>query len=64
VNVLTDPALKRIPTDAVPTYAEIIRDGGTNPEYHPVIPAAKCSRTVGQDSCAPLDPNEPVVSLR
>ena len=34
VNVLTDPALKRIPTDAVPTYAEISRDGGTNPGYH------------------------------
>lgn len=64
VNALTDPALKRIPTDAVTTYAEIIRDGGTKPGYRPVIPAAKCSRTVGRDSCAPLDPNKPVVPLR
>jgi beta-glucosidase len=64
VNVLTDPALKRIPTDAVPAYTQITRDGGTEPGYRPVIPPAKCSRTVGQDSCAPTDPKGPVVSLR
>jgi beta-glucosidase len=64
VNALTDPTLKRIPTDAVPTYTKITRGGGIEPGYRPVIPAAKCSRTVGQDSCAPLDPNGSVVSLR
>lgn len=58
------PALRRVPTDAVQTYTQITRDGGTSPAYRPVIPAAKCSTTVGKDSCAPLDVNGPTVALR
>ncbi|CPT60865.1 Beta-glucosidase A [Mycobacteroides abscessus] len=64
VDALGDPALKRVPTGAVATYTQITRDAGTVPGYRPVIPAAKCSTTVGQDSCAPLDPNGPTVALR
>jgi len=64
VNALTDPALKRVPTDAVATYTKITRGGGVDAGYRPVLPAARCSRTVGQDSCAPLDPSGPVASLR
>jgi beta-glucosidase len=37
VNVLTDPALTRIPTAAVPAYTQIIRQGGVGPDYLPVI---------------------------
>lgn len=64
VDALGDPALKRVPTDAVETYARITRDGGTEPGYRPVLPAAKCSTTVGADSCAPLDPNGPLARLK
>lgn len=64
VDALRDPALKRMPTDAAQTYNQITRDGGTVPGYRPVIPAAHCSTTVGQDSCAPLNPNGPVAVLR
>ena len=46
VNALTDPALRRIPTDAVPVYTKITRGGGVEAGYRPVLPAAKCSRTV------------------
>lgn len=38
VNVLKDPALKRIPTAAVPAYKEIIRNNGVGPDYLPVMP--------------------------
>jgi len=64
VDALGDPALTRVPTDAVQTYTQITRDGGTATGYRPAMPAAKCSSTVGKDSCAPLDPNGPVVPLR
>ncbi|QRY48527.1 glycoside hydrolase family 1 protein [Mycolicibacterium boenickei] len=64
VDAVGDPALKRVPTDAVATYTQITRDGGTVPGYRPVIPAAHCSMTVGQDSCEPLDPNGPLAQLR
>jgi beta-glucosidase len=64
VDALGDPALTRVPTDAVQTYTQITRNGGTAPGYRPVMPAAKCSSTVGKDSCAPLDPNGPVAPLR
>ncbi|GAA2398410.1 family 1 glycosylhydrolase [Mycolicibacterium llatzerense] len=63
VDAMGDPALRRVPTDAVQTYTQITRDGGTPPGYHPVLPAAHCSTTVGQDSCAPLDANGPTVVL-
>ncbi|MCP3810881.1 family 1 glycosylhydrolase [Mycobacteriaceae bacterium Msp059] len=64
VDALGDPALKRVPTDAVATYTQITHDGGTVPGYRPVIPAAQCSTTVGEDSCKPLDPNGPLAELR
>ncbi|MDR3660464.1 MAG: family 1 glycosylhydrolase [Mycobacterium sp.] len=64
VDALGDPALRRAPTDAVQTYTQITRDGGTAPGYRPVIPAAHCSTTVGQDSCAPLDVNGPLAQLK
>ncbi|HLR98313.1 MAG TPA: family 1 glycosylhydrolase [Mycolicibacillus parakoreensis] len=64
VDAAGDPALTRVPTDAVETYTRIIGDGGTVPGYRPVIPAAQCSTTVGEDSCAPLDPNGPLAELR
>jgi beta-glucosidase len=64
VDAVNDPALRRVPTDAVQTYTQITHDGGTPPGYRPVIPAAKCSTTVGKDSCAPLDVNGPTVALR
>jgi beta-glucosidase len=38
VNALTDPALKRIPTAAVPAYREIVRNNGVPPAYRPVLP--------------------------
>jgi beta-glucosidase len=38
VNVLKDPALKRIPTAAVPAYKEVIRNNGVGPGYRPVQP--------------------------
>ena len=64
VDALGDPTLKRVPTDAVATYTQITRDGGTAPGYRLVLPAAHCSTTVGRDSCAPLDPNGPRAELR
>ncbi len=64
VDALGDPALRRVPTDAVQTYTQITRDGGTPPGYRPVLPAAHCSTTVGQDSCAPLDTNGPLAKLK
>ena len=37
VNVLTDPELKRIPTDAVAAYRRIIRDGGVPADHRPLL---------------------------
>jgi len=56
--------LRRVPTDAVQTYTQITHDGGTPPGYRPVIPAAKCSTTVGTDSCRPLDENGPLAIIK
>ncbi|SEB26695.1 beta-glucosidase [Mycobacterium sp. 283mftsu] len=64
VDALGNPALRRVPTDAVQTYTQITHDGGTPPGYRPVIPAPLCSTTVGQDSCAPLDVNGPLTTLK
>lgn len=64
VDALNDPELKRIPTDAVATYTQITRDGGTVNGYRPALPAAHCSTTVGKDSCEPLDPDGPLAELK
>lgn len=37
VNVLTDPALTRVPTAAVPVYRDIIATQGVPPQYRPVV---------------------------
>ncbi len=37
VNVMSDPALTRIPTAAVPAYHSIIADRGVPPDYRPVL---------------------------
>ena len=64
VDVLGDRGLKRVPTDAVEAYTELIRTGGTAARYRPILPAANCSSTVGRESCAAIDPNGPVAALR
>ncbi|TDC80651.1 family 1 glycosylhydrolase [Actinomadura sp. 7K507] len=43
VDVLTDPSLKRRPTDAVPTYRSIIADRGVPSGYVPVRKPGWCS---------------------
>lgn len=43
VDALTDPALARRPTDAVPTYRETIAAGGVPPAYLPVRRPAWCA---------------------
>jgi beta-glucosidase len=37
VNVETDLSLARIPTDAVPAYQDVIRNGGLSADYRPVM---------------------------
>ncbi len=37
VDVLTDPELKRRPTDAVAAYREVIREQGVPPDYKPIL---------------------------
>jgi beta-glucosidase len=64
VDVRNDPTLTRTPTDAVAAYTRLIRDGGTASGYRPVLPAARCSRTVGESSCTPLDPHGAVATLK
>lgn len=64
VDAADDPSLEGGTTDAVATYTQITRDGGTTPGYRPVLPAAECSTTVGKDSCEPLDPNRPLAELK
>ncbi|WP_216898475.1 family 1 glycosylhydrolase [Nocardia alni] len=54
VDVLTDPALTRRPTDAVPAYAEITRHGGVPANYRPVRPPAGCALGDLPGSC--VDP--------
>ncbi len=38
VNVDTDPALARTPTDAVDAYGAIVRSGGVPADYRPTRP--------------------------
>ncbi|MEV6279930.1 family 1 glycosylhydrolase [Nocardia sp. NPDC051832] len=54
VDVLTDPALTRKPTDAVPAYAAITRAGGVPPRYRPTRAPKACSFVDALASC--LDP--------
>ena len=52
VDVESDPALSRRPTDAVAAYRDIIRTGGVPPGYMPSRPAAVCSLIDPPSSCA------------
>ncbi|MFB8004217.1 family 1 glycosylhydrolase [Nocardia sp. NPDC056000] len=52
VNVRTDPALTRIPTDAVATYRDIIAHDGVAADYLPVRPVADCQLVDPPASCA------------
>lgn len=53
VDVLTDPELRRRPTDAVPTYRRIIRRGGVPRSYRPVKEPGFCV-TADLTTCLPL----------
>ncbi|MBO0855515.1 MAG: glycoside hydrolase family 1 protein [Nocardia sp.] len=52
VDVLTDPALTRKPTDAVAAYRTITREGGVAANYRPTRPPVACSLVDAPDSCA------------
>lgn len=54
VDALTDPALTRKPTDAVPAYTAITRAGGVSPDYRPTRAPQPCSLVDAANSC--LDP--------
>ena len=56
VDVLTDPSLTRRPTDAVPMYTGLVRDGGVPAHYRPTREPVPCSLVGGAASC--LDPVE------
>ncbi|MEV6073305.1 family 1 glycosylhydrolase [Nocardia sp. NPDC052001] len=51
VDVLTDPALTRRPTDAVAAYTDITRAGGVAPDYRPSRAPAPCSLVAPPSSC-------------
>lgn len=51
VDVRTDPALTRRPTDAVPAYTELIRANGVPAGYLPTRDPAVCSLVDGAASC-------------
>ncbi|APE35270.1 glycoside hydrolase family 1 [Nocardia mangyaensis] len=51
VDVLTDPALIRRPTDAVAAYREIATTGGVAAGYRPTRPPAACSLVHLPTSC-------------
>ncbi|WP_330180945.1 family 1 glycosylhydrolase [Nocardia sp. NBC_01503] len=51
VNVHTDPTLKRIPTDAVDTYHDIIDHDGVPADYLPARPPADCQLIDPPASC-------------
>ncbi|MFJ4656935.1 family 1 glycosylhydrolase [Nocardia sp. NPDC088792] len=51
VNVLTDPTLKRIPTDAVDTYRDIIAHNGVPADYQPARPPTDCRLVDPPASC-------------
>ncbi|WP_067699597.1 family 1 glycosylhydrolase [Nocardia jejuensis] len=52
VDVLTDPALTRRPTDAVPAYTDITRAGGVPADYRPTREPKLCSLIDAPASCA------------
>jgi beta-glucosidase len=52
VDVLTDPALTRKPTDAVAAYTAITRAGGVAPDYRPTRAPKDCSFVDGPASCS------------
>ncbi|MBF6347804.1 glycoside hydrolase family 1 protein [Nocardia flavorosea] len=52
VDVRTDPALTRRPTDAVAAYTAITRRGGVPGDYRPTRAPADCSIVDGLSSCA------------
>ncbi|MEU2123607.1 glycoside hydrolase family 1 protein [Nocardia niwae] len=52
VDVLSDPALTRKPTDAVAAYTGITRAGGVAPEYRPTRPPKDCSFVDVPASCS------------
>lgn len=51
VDAVGDPALTRMPTDAVSSYRELIDDGGVGDGYRPVMPPATCSLVDFPSSC-------------
>ncbi|MEV6427288.1 family 1 glycosylhydrolase [Nocardia sp. NPDC051463] len=51
VDVRTDPALTRRPTDAVPAYTAITRDNGVTPDYRPTRAPKSCSFVDAAASC-------------
>ncbi|WP_039824502.1 family 1 glycosylhydrolase [Nocardia testacea] len=51
VDVLGDPSLTRLPTDAVDAYAAITRRGGVPGDYRPTRAPATCSIVDGLGSC-------------
>ncbi|WP_330230993.1 family 1 glycosylhydrolase [Nocardia sp. NBC_00508] len=51
VDVLTDPALTRKPTDAVAAYTAITRSGGVAPDYRPTRSPKNCSFVDVPASC-------------
>lgn len=57
VNVLTDPTLQRIPTDAVAAYTSIIAGNGDPSTYAPTRPPVFCSLVNAPGSCVhPVKP--------
>ncbi|WP_084496887.1 family 1 glycosylhydrolase [Nocardia amamiensis] len=52
VDVLTDPALDRRPTDAVDAYTRLIRQGGVEPNYRPTRAPVPCIEIDAPDACA------------
>ncbi|TSD94598.1 family 1 glycosylhydrolase [Skermania sp. ID1734] len=51
VDVLTDPTLRRRPTDAVAAYRDITAHGGVSADYRPTRPPAFCSMVDPPSSC-------------
>ncbi|QIS12112.1 glycoside hydrolase family 1 protein [Nocardia arthritidis] len=51
VDALTDPTLTRTPTDAVPAYTGITRDGGVPGDYRPTRAPVACSLVNPLGSC-------------
>ncbi|MEV5833967.1 family 1 glycosylhydrolase [Nocardia sp. NPDC052112] len=51
VDALTDPALTRKPTDAVPAYTAITRDNGVPGDYRPTRAPRPCSLVDAAASC-------------